>query len=124
MLKVLEHILMTWPAPQAEHRLFNDAIKDLQSESIAELQRLASKMPDHLLVCHHTHTSCGAFAHSLASCSFHPLILNWPAWIVLIVLAAQDVYDQLEEKVNQMISLGTLDEKRQIAYQSFLFIIM
>lgn len=50
MLKVLEHILMTWPAPQPEHKLFNDAVKDLQSESMVELQRLASKMPDHLLV--------------------------------------------------------------------------
>jgi exportin-5 len=50
MLKVLEHILMTWPTPQPEHKLFNDAVKDLQSESMVELQRLASKMPDHLLV--------------------------------------------------------------------------
>ncbi len=52
MLKVLEHILMTWPAPQPEHKLFNDAIKDLQTESVVELQRLASKMPDHLIVCY------------------------------------------------------------------------
>ncbi|TPX09622.1 uncharacterized protein E0L32_009223 [Thyridium curvatum] len=84
MLKVLEHILLTWPAPQPEHKLFNDAIKDLQSESMVELQRLASKMPDHLL----------------------------------------DVYDQLEAKVNDMIASGTLDSKRKIAYQSFLFIIV
>lgn len=50
MLKVLEHILMTWPAPQPEYRQYNDAIKDLQTESMLELQRLAAKMPDHLLV--------------------------------------------------------------------------
>lgn len=50
MLKVLEHILMTWPALQPEHKVFNDAIRDLQTESMVELQRLASKMPDHLLV--------------------------------------------------------------------------
>lgn len=50
MLKVLEHILMTWPALQPDHRLFNDAIRDLQTESMVELQRLASKMPDPLLV--------------------------------------------------------------------------
>lgn len=50
MLRVLEHILMTWPALQPEHRLFNDAIRDLQTESMVELQRLASKMPDPLLV--------------------------------------------------------------------------
>ncbi|KAL2170402.1 hypothetical protein VTG60DRAFT_4888 [Thermothelomyces hinnuleus] len=84
MLRVLEHILMTWPALQPEHRLYNDAIRDLQTESMVELQRLASKMPDPLL----------------------------------------DVYDQLEAKVQEMIASGTLDEKRQIAYQSFLFIIV
>ncbi|KAK3690039.1 armadillo-type protein [Podospora appendiculata] len=84
MLRVLEHILMTWPALQPEHKLFNDAIRDLQTESMVELQRLASKMPDHLL----------------------------------------DVYEQLESKVKEMIASGTLDEKRQIAYQSFLFIII
>lgn len=50
MLRVLEHILMTWPAQQPEHRLFNDAIRDLQTESMVELQRLAAKMPDPLLV--------------------------------------------------------------------------
>ncbi|KAL0467793.1 nuclear import and export protein Msn5 [Neurospora intermedia] len=84
MLRVLEHILMTWPALQPEHKTFNDAIRDLQTESMVELQRLASKMPDHLL----------------------------------------DVYDQLEVKVKEMIASGTLDEKRQIAYRSFLFIII
>lgn len=51
MLKVLEHILMTWPNPEPDYRAFNDSIKDLQSESMLELQRLASEMPDHLLVC-------------------------------------------------------------------------
>lgn len=50
MLKVLEHILMTWPTPQGDHKSFNEAIKDLQSESMMELHRLASKMPDHLVV--------------------------------------------------------------------------
>lgn len=50
MLKVLEHILVTWPALEPEHRAYNDAVKELQSESMVELQRLASEMPDHLLV--------------------------------------------------------------------------
>ncbi|KAK6194258.1 phospholipid:diacylglycerol acyltransferase [Pestalotiopsis sp. IQ-011] len=84
MLKVLEHILMTWPAPQPEYRQYNDAIKDLQTESMLELQRLAAKMPDHLL----------------------------------------DVYDQIAAKVNDMIASGTMDEKRQITYQTFLFTII
>lgn len=50
MLKVLEHILLTWPALEPEYRAFNDAVKDLQGESMIELQRLAAEMPDHLLV--------------------------------------------------------------------------
>lgn len=49
MLVVLEHILVTWQAAQPEHKYYNEAIKDLQAESIAELQRLAYKMPDNLL---------------------------------------------------------------------------
>ncbi len=52
MLKVLEHILLTWPTtrPGPDYKLLNDSIKVLQSESMVELQRLATKMPDHLLV--------------------------------------------------------------------------
>lgn len=51
MLKVLEHILMTWPSPEPDFSAFNESVKDLQTESVLELQRLASEMPDHLLVC-------------------------------------------------------------------------
>jgi exportin-5 len=50
MLKVLEHILVTWPATHPDYKVYTDAIKDLQGESMIELQRLAAKMPDHLLV--------------------------------------------------------------------------
>ncbi|CAK7266213.1 karyopherin [Sporothrix epigloea] len=85
MLKVLEHILMTWPnLSEPEHRAYNDAIKELQSESMVELQRLAIKQPDHLL----------------------------------------SVYDQLHAKIKELIASGTLDEKRQVAYQSVLFLII
>lgn len=84
MLKVLEHILMTWPAAQPEHKFYNEAIKDLQTESITELQRLAYKMPDNLLA----------------------------------------VYDQLDNKIQQMSASGTLDERRLVNYKSFLFIII
>ncbi|KAF7555043.1 hypothetical protein G7046_g6656 [Stylonectria norvegica] len=84
MLKVLEHILLTWPALQPEYGSFNDAIKDMQGESMVELQRLAAEMPDTLL----------------------------------------GVYDQIENRVNEMISSGSLDEKRSIAYRSFLFLII
>ncbi|KAI1773737.1 ARM repeat-containing protein [Hypoxylon cercidicola] len=84
MLKVLEHILVTWPATQPEYRVYTDAIKELQAESMVELQRLAINMPDDLVA----------------------------------------VYDQIEAKVNEMIASGTLDEKRQISYQTFLFTII
>ncbi|GAP89848.1 putative nuclear import and export protein [Rosellinia necatrix] len=84
MLKVLEHILVTWPATHPDYKVYSDAIKDLQGESMVELQRLAAKMPDHLL----------------------------------------DVYDQIAAKVNEMVASGTLDEKRQITYQTFLFTIV
>lgn len=50
MLKVLEHILMTWPALEPEYRAFNEAVRDLQGDNMVELQRLAAEMPDHLLV--------------------------------------------------------------------------
>ena len=59
MLKVLEHILLTWPALEPEYRAYNDAIKDLQGESMIELQRLASEMPDHLLVSDHEEQGIG-----------------------------------------------------------------
>jgi exportin-5 len=36
----------------------------------------------------------------------------------------KDVYDQISSRVNEMLASGTLDEKRTIAYKSFLFIIM
>ncbi|CAJ2508744.1 Uu.00g137700.m01.CDS01 [Anthostomella pinea] len=84
MLKVLEHILVTWPSTHPRYQMYTDAIKDLQAESMVELQRLAIKMPDHLL----------------------------------------DVYDRIATKVEEMIGSGTLDEKRQITYQTFLFTII
>ncbi|KAI1438165.1 ARM repeat-containing protein [Xylaria sp. CBS 124048] len=84
MLKVLEHILLTWPTTHPDYKVYTDAIKDLQGESMVELQRLAAQMPDHLL----------------------------------------DVYDQITEKVDQMVASGTLDDKRQIAYLTFLFTIV
>lgn len=63
MLRVLEHILMTWPALQPENRAYNDSIKDLQAESMVELQRLAAKMPDHLLVSCRSVSRCTLFAN-------------------------------------------------------------
>lgn len=51
MLKVLEHIILTWPVLEPAYGAYNDAIKDFQVESMVELHRLAIGMPDHLLVC-------------------------------------------------------------------------
>lgn len=36
----------------------------------------------------------------------------------------QGVYDQIESRVNEMMASGALDEKRSLAYRSFLFLIM
>ncbi|KAL7951192.1 armadillo-type protein [Trichoderma barbatum] len=84
MLKVLEHIILTWPVLEPEYRAYNDAIKDFQVESMVELHRLAIGMPDHLL----------------------------------------GVYDQIEARVNEMMSTGKLDDRRTLAYRSFLFLII
>ncbi|RYO84922.1 hypothetical protein DL763_007292 [Monosporascus cannonballus] len=40
------------------------------------------------------------------------------------VCISEDVYDQIAAKVNEMVASGTLDEKRQITYQTFLFTII
>lgn len=100
MLKVLEHILMSRPTEHLEHGAYSDAVKELQADGAHELQRLASKMPDQLLVI------------ITRVCE-----TNWLTF-------RQDVYDQLEAKVNEIISSGTLDTKRQTSYQTFLFTIM
>lgn len=50
MLKVLEHILMSRPVEQPECAAYTEAVKELQADSMYELQRLAGKMPDQLLV--------------------------------------------------------------------------
>ncbi|KAH6606257.1 hypothetical protein Trco_005410 [Trichoderma cornu-damae] len=84
MLKVLEHIILTWPVLEPEYRAYNDAIKDFQVESMVELHRLAVGMPDHLL----------------------------------------GVYAQIEARVNEMVSTGKLDDRRTLAYRSFLFLII
>ena len=101
MLKVLEHILMSRPVEQPEYNAYNEAVKELQTDGMYELQRLASKMPDQLLV-----STCPERAKCAMLTKF------------------QDVYDQLEAKVNEIISSGLLDSKRQVAYQTFLFTIM
>ncbi|RFU29118.1 hypothetical protein B7463_g7211, partial [Scytalidium lignicola] len=84
MLKVLEHILMSRPVEKPEYGVYSDAVKELQTDGLHELQRLATRMPDQLL----------------------------------------DVYDQLEAKVNEIIASGTIDGKRQVSYQTFLFTII
>ncbi len=50
MLTVLEHILMSQPVEHLEYAAYSDAVKELQVDSMYELQRLATKMPDQLLV--------------------------------------------------------------------------
>lgn len=50
MLKVLQHILMSQPAAHPEYAAYSEAVKELQTDGMYDLQRLASKMPDQLLV--------------------------------------------------------------------------
>lgn len=50
MLKVLEQLLTSRHVERPEYPAYNDAVKELQADSVYELQRLASKMPDQLLV--------------------------------------------------------------------------
>ncbi len=50
MLRVLEHVLMSRPAERPEYPAYTDAVKELQADGVYELQRIATKMPDSLLV--------------------------------------------------------------------------
>lgn len=50
MLKTLEHILMSRPVERLEYPAYNEGVKELLADGAYELQRLASKMPDQLLV--------------------------------------------------------------------------
>lgn len=84
MLKVLENLLTAQYAENPDYPAYSEAVKELHSDRLYELQRLANKMPDQLI----------------------------------------DVYDTLEAKVKEIISTGTLDSKRQTAYETFLFTIL
>lgn len=50
MLKVLEQILTNRYLESPEHVKYTEAVKEMQIETLHELQRLALKMPDQLLV--------------------------------------------------------------------------
>jgi exportin-5 len=50
MLKILEHILLTRPAEFHANHAYTDALKELMNICTTEIQRLAMKMPDHLMV--------------------------------------------------------------------------
>ncbi len=50
MLKVLEHLLVSRPIEQPEYPAYNEAVKELLTDTMYEIQRLATKMPDQLLV--------------------------------------------------------------------------
>ncbi|RKF53840.1 Protein MSN5 [Erysiphe neolycopersici] len=50
MLKVLEQILTNKVSESPQHHKYTEAVMDMQQASLIELQRLALKMPDQLLV--------------------------------------------------------------------------
>jgi exportin-5 len=49
MLKVLEH-LMCQPAEKPEYQAYTDAVKELQTDAMHELRRIAIKMPNQVFV--------------------------------------------------------------------------
>ena len=83
MLKILEHILLTRPVEYPANHAYTDAVKELLNICTTEIQRLAMKMPDHLMV----------------------------------------VYDQLESKINEIVSNDAVDDRTKIAFHTFLFTI-
>ncbi|RPB21450.1 hypothetical protein L211DRAFT_435819 [Terfezia boudieri ATCC MYA-4762] len=50
MLKILEHVLLTDTRDLPQYPAYSDAIKYLQTVCTTEIQRLAMKMPDHLMI--------------------------------------------------------------------------
>ncbi|KAI5814832.1 armadillo-type protein [Pyronema omphalodes] len=50
MFKILEHILLTRPPEYPQNPAYMDALKELTNVCTTEIQRLAMKMPDHLMV--------------------------------------------------------------------------
>ena len=84
MLKILEHILLTRPAEYPANHSYTDAVKELMNICTTEIQRLAMKMPDHLML----------------------------------------VYEQLEQKINEIVASNGVDERTSIAFHTFLFTIM
>ena len=49
MLKVLEQILMNKAVEHQGNAKYTEAVKEMQTDSLYELQRLAINMPDYLL---------------------------------------------------------------------------
>lgn len=50
MLKVLEHLLTCQPAEKREYQAYTDAVKELQTDAMHELRRIAIKMPNQVFV--------------------------------------------------------------------------
>ncbi|KAI5806365.1 armadillo-type protein [Geopyxis carbonaria] len=83
MLKILEHILLTRPAEYPANIAYTDAMKEVMNICTTEIQRLAMKMPDHLM----------------------------------------EVYEQLENKINEITTTNSVDDRTRIAFHTFLFTI-
>ncbi|KAL7270468.1 karyopherin [Rhizina undulata] len=83
MLKILEHILLTRPAEYLANHAYTEAVKELMNICTTEIQRLAMKMPDHLML----------------------------------------VYEQLQNKINEIVATQNVDDRTRIAFHTFLFTI-
>ena len=99
--KVFEHILETSCYDEPNYNAYSDAVKELQGFCFHQLQRLAIRFPDQLIV---------GLPHLQMNSNFpNP---------------EQTVYDELERKISDLCHTVALDEQTRMRYSSVLFIIM
>lgn len=84
MMRVLESILLTREPARSDAPTYSEAVTELHDETLHDLIRIASKMPDQLL----------------------------------------EIYDQLEARIQEILSSGNVEAKHKATYQTFLYSII
>lgn len=79
---------------------YSDAVKDLERMCSLEMQKLAMKFPNEFMVWQH--------------------VSDWSG----VANLSQNVYDSLQQKINELAASPDTDERQRLAYNAFLFIIM
>lgn len=100
-LKLLEYIIESPKQEDASLLQYTEAVKDLERSCAIEMQRLAAVFPDHFLV-----------RHSL--CCFATSRLT----------IFKSVYDDLERKINSILSDPSNDQRQRTGFSAFLLIIV